>query len=79
MNTKLTLSLSSGVIEKAKATARRRRTSVSKLVEAYLKKISDTDKGSITEKIIEQAPTKKTMPGSEKAILRNKLKAKYGR
>lgn len=77
MTTKLTLSLSAGVIIKAKETARRRKTSVSKLVEAYLKKISTADTGSITEKIIEQAPAQKTKPGTKTAILKKKLKAKY--
>ncbi len=40
MATKLTLTIDDGVIQEAKAYAKRRRTSVSKLVEAYLKELA---------------------------------------
>jgi hypothetical protein len=78
MTVKLTLSVSAEVVEKAKQTARRRKTSVSKLVETYLQKISDTPNGSVTQDIIAHAPKAKTKPGTEKSILKQKLAKKYG-
>jgi Family of unknown function (DUF6364) len=78
MTVKLTLSVTPEVIEKAKVTARRRKTSVSKLVEEYLRKISEVKEGSVTQEIIAHAPVKKTKPGTEKKILKQKLGAKYG-
>lgn len=50
MNTKLTLKLEQNVIEKAKEYARSHRTSLSKLIENYLKKITnnETEKEKIT-------------------------------
>jgi Family of unknown function (DUF6364) len=78
MTVKLTLSVSADVVEKAKHAARRRKTSVSKLVETYLQKISDTPSGSITKDIISSAPKNKTKPATEKSILKQKLKKKYG-
>jgi hypothetical protein len=41
MDTKLTLKLEQGIIDKAKDYARSRKTSLSKLVETYLQKITD--------------------------------------
>lgn len=78
MTVKLTLSVSPEVIKKAKQTARRRKTSISKLVEAYLHKISDTQTGSLTSEIIANAPARKTKPGTEKKILKQKLTKKHG-
>jgi hypothetical protein len=46
MNSKLTLKLDSRVIEKAKVYARRKNTSLSKLVESYLQLLTSTSKGS---------------------------------
>jgi len=43
MDTKLTLKLEDGVIEKAKEYAKDRKTSLSKLVENYLQKITSDD------------------------------------
>jgi hypothetical protein len=51
MDTKLTLKLEQGIIEKAKDYARTRKTSLSKLIENYLQKITDESK-----------ETKKTTP-----------------
>lgn len=78
MTTKLTLSISATVIKKAKQAARRQKTSVSKMVEAYLEKTSRRPvKNSVTATILQNAPAQKTKPGTEKNILRNKLMAKY--
>ena len=47
MNTKLTLNLEQDIIEKAKGYAKLRRTSLSKLIENYLQKITnETDDNS---------------------------------
>lgn len=50
MDAKLTLKLEQTVIERAKDYAKQRRTSVSKLIENYLQKITDENKaeGEIT-------------------------------
>lgn len=80
MTTKLTLSISEEVVKNAKKAAKKKNTSVSKIVEDYLRKVSISlsDK-SITETIFENAPNVKTVRGTEKNILANKLKQKYGR
>ncbi len=80
MTTKLTLSISEEVVKNAKKAAKKKNTSVSKIVEDYLRKVSKSlsDK-SITETIFENAPNVKTVRGTEKNILANKLKQKYGR
>ncbi len=80
MTTKLTLSISEEVVKNAKKAAKKKNTSVSKIVEDYLRKVSKSlsDK-SITETIFENAPNAKTARGTEKNILANKLKQKYGR
>ncbi|HEY8689699.1 MAG TPA: DUF6364 family protein [Chitinophagaceae bacterium] len=79
MLTKLTLNISKPVIEKAKRTARKKRTSISRLVEEYLKKISsEGEEESIVDYMIKNAPTKKTPYGAEKKILKEKLIKKYG-
>jgi hypothetical protein len=78
MTVKLTLSVSADVVEKAKQAARRRKTSVSRLVESYLEKISASASGSVTSDIISNAPKTKTKAGTEKAILKQKLSKKYG-
>jgi glutamyl-tRNA reductase len=80
MTTKLTLSISEEVVVNAKKAAKKNNTSVSKIVEDYLRKVSKSlnDK-SITETIFENAPNVKTIRGTEKTILANKLKQKYGR
>jgi glutamyl-tRNA reductase len=80
MTTKLTLSISEEVVINAKKAAKKKNTSISKIVEDYLRKISKSmnDK-SITETIFENAPNVKTMRGTEKTILANTLKQKYGR
>lgn len=44
MDTKLTLKLEQGIIEKAKGYAKARKTSLSKLIESYLQKITDESK-----------------------------------
>ncbi len=80
MTTKLTLSISEEVISNAKKVAKKKNTSVSKIVEEYLRKISKSlDEKSITATIFENAPSIKTIRGTEKTILANKLKEKYGR
>ena len=48
MNSKLTLKLSSEVINRAKLYAKERGVSLSKLVEAYLDSISDKEEGELT-------------------------------
>ncbi len=50
MDTKLTLKLEQNIIEKAKNYAKSHRTSLSKLIENYLQKITNdnTEKGKIT-------------------------------
>lgn len=78
MTVKLTLSVSPEVVKKAKQTARRRKTSISKLVESYLEKISESSSGSITQDIIANAPKSKTKTGTEKSILKQKLSKKHG-
>lgn len=45
MSTKLTLNLNQGIIEKAKGYAKTRKTSLSKLIENYLQKITDETDG----------------------------------
>ncbi len=77
MFTKLTLNISKPVIEMAKKTARKKRTSISRLVEEYLKKIS-IEQESVVSVIIKNAPVKKTSYGSEKKLLKSKLAKKYG-
>ncbi len=80
MTTKLTLSIAQEVVINAKKAAKKKNTSVSKIVEDYLRKVSkNLDEKSITETIMENAPKIKTIKGAEKMILANKLKQKYGR
>ncbi len=78
MFTKLTLNISKTVIEKAKTTARKRRVSLSRLVEEYLKRISEENKESVVSFMIKNAPAIKTPDGKEKEILRKKLLQKHG-
>ena len=78
MFTKLTLNISRVVIENAKKTARKKRTSVSRLVEHFLKNLSDGKKESVVSSIIKNAPKNKTKPGTEKKILKQTLLKKYG-
>lgn len=78
MFTKLTLNISRAVIEKAKKTARKKRTSVSRLVEHFLNNLSDDKKESVVSSIIKNAPKSKTKPGTEKKILKQTLLKKYG-
>jgi uncharacterized protein YdaU (DUF1376 family) len=78
MLTKLTLSISEDVIKRAKSVARKRKTSISKMVERFLSNTSiELENKSITETILANAPASKTPLGKEKEILRQKLKAKY--
>ena len=58
MYTKLTLNITDTVVEKAKRAAKRRNTSVSRLVEDYLKKIPE-EKEPGTEKNLIKAYLKK--------------------
>ncbi len=78
MFTKLTLNISKTVIEMAKKTARKKRTSISRLVEEYLKRISNGDQDSVVSAIIKNAPVIKTPYVSEKRLLKKKLAKKYG-
>lgn len=78
MNTKLTLNISDSVIAKAKIVARKNRTSISRLVESYLTKITSQSELSVVDAIIKNAPAKKTARGSEKKVLFERLKTKYG-
>lgn len=78
MNTKLTLNINEAVIAKAKIMARKKKTSISRLVEEYLTKISSEKEASIVDLIIKNAPAKKTRRGAEKKILISRLKEKYG-
>jgi hypothetical protein len=77
MLTKLTLNISKPVIEEAKKTARRKKTSISRLVEDFLKKITKENKDSVVDYMIKNAPVIKTPYGSEKEILKKKLIKKY--
>lgn len=78
MFTKLTLNISQSVIEKAKKTARKNRISLSRLVENYLKKISEDKEESVVLSIIKNAPVTKTKAGLDKKILKQALLQKYG-
>ncbi len=78
MFTKLTLNISKPVVEQAKKTAKRKRTSISRLVEEYLKKISNEKQDSIVAYMIKNAPAVKTPYGEEKKILKKKLIEKHG-
>lgn len=78
MNTKLTLNISESVIARAKIVARKNRTSVSRLVESYLTKITSQSELSLVDTIIKNAPAKKTAAGSEKKVLLDRLKTKHG-
>ena len=77
MLTKLTLNISKPVIEKAKKTARKKRTSISRLVEEFLKKISNEEEESVVSYMIRNAPVIKTPYGTEKKFLKKKLVKKY--
>jgi hypothetical protein len=80
MNTKLTLSISDAVVHRAKKIAKKRNTSVSKMVEQFLESTSiELDNSSITDNILNNAPKQKTVFGKEKEILQQQLKAKYAR
>ncbi len=78
MFTKLTLNISQPVIERAKQTARKKRISLSRLVESFLKELSEDGNESIVASIIKNAPVKKTKVGSEKDTLKKALLKKYG-
>ncbi len=78
MSTKLTLNINETVIARAKIVARKKRTSVSRMVEEFLTKISSQTELSIVDTIIKNAPAKKTQPGKEKRVLISILKKKYG-
>jgi Asp-tRNA(Asn)/Glu-tRNA(Gln) amidotransferase A subunit family amidase len=79
MYTKLTLNITEAVVAKAKRVAKKRKTSVSRLVEDLLNKISDEkEKDSVVNFFINNAPVKKTKPGTEKAIITAYLKQKHG-
>ena len=78
MTTKLTLSISASVIKEAKVLASKQNISISKMVEAFLEnRIASQSSLSITQKILKDAPVQKTVHGSEKLILKQKLKNKY--
>ena len=79
MYTKLTLNITDIVVTKAKQTARKRKTSVSRLVEDFLKKISDDKENESAVSFFKKnAPIKKTKRGTEKIIIKAYLKKKYG-
>lgn len=79
MYIKLTLNITDTVVEKAKSAARKRKTSVSRLVEEYLKKIAEEkDAESAVVFFIKNAPVKKAKPGTEKTVIKAYLKKKYG-
>jgi hypothetical protein len=59
MNTKLTLSMDEQVIRKTKAYARSRRTSISRLVESYLRSLST----EVDQDRIELAPITRSIAG----------------
>jgi len=77
MSTKLTLNINETVIARAKIVARKKRTSVSRMVEEFLTKISSQTELSIVDTIIKNAPAKKTKSGTEKKVLISMLKKKY--
>jgi hypothetical protein len=78
MYSKLTLNIRRSVIEKAKKSARRKKKSLSRLVEDYLEKLSAINSSSFVDDIIQNAPAQKTKKGNEKNILRSRLKSKHG-
>jgi Asp-tRNA(Asn)/Glu-tRNA(Gln) amidotransferase A subunit family amidase len=79
MYTKLTLNITDTVVEKAKRAAKKRKTSVSRLVEDFLNKISEEKEGeSVVSFFIKNAPKNKTKPGTEKEIIKAYLKKKHG-
>lgn len=79
MNTKLTLSINKSITEKAKKYARRKKTSLSKLIENHLDKLTTSEKES------EISPLVKSLSGviPSKAVKESKsaytsfLKKKY--
>ena len=78
MYTKLTLNITDTVVEKAKRAAKRRNTSVSRLVEDYLKKIpEEKESESAVSFFINNAPAKKIKPETEKNLIKAYLKKKY--
>lgn len=78
MYSKLTLNITDTVVAKAKRAAKKRKTSVSRLVEDFLNKISEEKETSIVQSIIDNAPVKKTKSGTEKAIIKAYLTKKHG-
>ena len=59
MSTRLTLNINEAVIARAKIVAPKKRTSVSRMVEEFLTKISSQTEFSIVDTIIKNAPAKK--------------------
>ena len=78
MYSKLTLNITDTVVAKAKRAAKKRKTSISRLVEYFLNKISEEKETSIVQSIIDNAPVKKTKSGTEKAIIKAYLTKKHG-
>jgi Family of unknown function (DUF6364) len=77
VNKKLTLIINESVIAKAKTLARKNQTSVSRLVEDFLTKISSKTELSIVDTIIKNPPANKTKRGTEKKVLLSIVKEKY--
>lgn len=72
METKLTLKLKRNVIEKGKAFAKKRRTSLSRLIENYLEKITEQPNEP------EISPLVKSLSGVTKASTRD-IKSDYSK
>ena len=66
MNTKLTLTIEDSVIESAKNYAKSKHSSLSKIIENYLKTITKTKVSTILTDDIEISPMLKSMQGTIK-------------
>ncbi len=80
MNAKLTLKLNSFVIEQAKSFARKRNTSLSKMIENYLKKLaidSETNKSNISPLVKSLTGITKENGRNQKAAYSKYLSEKY--
>ncbi len=78
METKLTLKLEKRTIEKGKAFAKKRNTSLSKIVENYLEKISDDNNDSEVSPLVQSlSGVVKGKASTNKADYAKYLKSKY--
>ena len=79
MNSKLTLNISTTLINKAKKTAKRKNISLAEKIENLLEKATRENTESDVDYIIRNAPARKTKSGEERIILEKELQKKYGK